>query len=117
VAANTPGEAVFLAGASASGWIGVLSGRRVLLAGELRPPADYGRRKDAERLLLTSPDVETVRRVAQQMGVDYLAVDAALLREYGAPLPRLGASEAYELAFANDSVAIWRVRTPAGPVR
>jgi len=117
VARNTPTDAVFAAGPSASTWIGVLAGRRVLLTGAVHPPADYQRRKQAEEVLLTSPDPDVVTRVARRLGVDYLAIDKPHYEEYGGKsLPRLGVSDVYERAYGNDAVEIWRVRHPEPPM-
>ena len=80
---NTPPDAVFLAGPLSSSWIPVLSGRRVLLTGDARPPSDYRERKETERLLLRSSDAEAIQRAARAAGISFLAIDRPLSRAYG----------------------------------
>jgi hypothetical protein len=108
---NTPRDAVFLAGRSASAWIPVLAGRRVLLAADTRPPADYPARKEAERLMLLSRDPALIRAAAQRMGVTHVAVDRLMVEEYGEEaLAGLGKLPCYEPLYYNAAVRILRVR-------
>ena len=108
---NTPHDAVFLAGRSASSWIPVLAGRRVLLAADTRPPADYAARKEAERIMLLSRDPALIRAAAQRMGVTHVAIDRLMTEEYGEEaLTGLGKLPAYEPLYYNAAVRILRVR-------
>jgi hypothetical protein len=108
---NTPPDAVFLAGRSASAWIPVLAGRRVLLAADTRPPADYASRKEAERVMLLSRDPALIRAAAQRMGVTHVAIDRLMTDEYGEEaLAGLGKLPCYEPLFYNAAVRILRVR-------
>lgn len=82
---RTPPAAVFAAGRIAATWIPALTGRKVLLAenGKLLPP-DLEQRKAVERTLLLSQDPDEIRAAAARYGVRYVAIDEALVAEYGA---------------------------------
>jgi hypothetical protein len=81
---GTPKDAVFVAGRDAASWIPALTGRRVVLAegGRLMPP-DKDERKHVERTLLLSDDPGKIRGAALRYGVTHLAIDDALVQEYG----------------------------------
>jgi len=81
---GTPRDAVFVAGREAASWIPALTGRRVVLAegGRLTPP-DRDERKNVERTLLLSDDPGKIRGAALRYGVTHLAIDDALVQEYG----------------------------------
>jgi hypothetical protein len=112
VRTQTPPDAVFVAGSSASSWIPVLAGRRVLLAAEARPPRDYAERKQAERALL-SGDGDAVLRAARAFGVSYLAVDRPMREEYGEDsISRLADVPVYKKVYSNSAVLILEVRPP-----
>jgi hypothetical protein len=83
VRTHTTRGAVFVAGRAAATWIPVLAGRQVLLAegGQLWP-RDYAARKRAERILLLSDDPGVLRATAERFGIDYVAIDDELVREY-----------------------------------
>jgi hypothetical protein len=81
---QTPAGAIFVAGRSSGTWIPVLAGRRLLLGPGKLQPRDAAARKQAERILLTSDDLELVRATAGQFGVTHVAVDSSLVEEYGA---------------------------------
>lgn len=107
---NTPADAVFVAGKSACIWIPVFGGRRVLLAANSRPPADYELRKEAERTLILSHDPESIRAAARRVGVSYIAVDRAMIEEYGkAATDALAALPVYEQVFENAAVTILKI--------
>jgi hypothetical protein len=108
---NTPKDAVFAAGRSTAIWIPALAGRRVLLAGDSRPPADYAERKAVERVLFTSGDPAAVRAAAARYGVTHLAIDASVEQEYGlAALDGIGKRAAYEPLYLDGPVRLLRVR-------
>lgn len=110
---HTAPDAVFVAGSSASSWIPVLAGRRVLLAAEARPPGDYLERKQAERRLLVSGDVAEILRTASAFGVTHLAVDRPMREEYGdEAVTRLESLPAYKKVFANSALLILEIRPP-----
>lgn len=108
VRAHTAADAVFAGGEQSATWLPVLAGRRVLLSAGFRPPADYARRRDVERILLTSPDPRARRAAAAEYGVTHLALDDDLRRTYGAPPPAAG--DAYLSVFRNEWVEILRLR-------
>jgi hypothetical protein len=108
---NTDTRAVFVAGNDACIWIPALAGRRVLLAGESRPPRDYAARKEAERILLLSRKPDLIRETARRFGVDYLAVDGPMLLEYGEEeLEGLGQLPVYEMQYQSSAVRIFKIR-------
>jgi hypothetical protein len=108
---NTPGDAVFLAGNEASVWIPALAGRRVLLIGAARPPADYAERKQVERVMLTSRDPALILAAARRYGIGYVAIDAPLQKEYGEEaLAGLGRLPVYEPVYASSAVRILKLR-------
>jgi hypothetical protein len=81
---GTPRDAVFVAGREAASWIPALTGRRVMLAeGGRLMPADKDERKNVERTLLLSDDPGKIRGAALRYGVTHLAIDDALVQEYG----------------------------------
>jgi hypothetical protein len=111
VRSNTPKDAVFVAGNEACIWIPALAGRRVLLAGASRPPRDYAARKEAERTLLLSRKPELIRATAERFGVDYLAVDGAMLLEYGEDeLAGLGRLPVYQMQYQSSAVRIFKIK-------
>jgi hypothetical protein len=111
---NTPRDAVFLAGRQSGTWIPVLAGRRILLASDARPPADYEGRKEAERVLLRSGDARLIAETARRYGVTHLAIDEPMTEEYGADaLKGIGRVPGYEVVFANKLVRILAIR-PVG---
>jgi hypothetical protein len=108
---NTAKDAVFAAGNSACTWIPAFSGRRVLLAGDARPPRDYAARKEAERILLLSRKSELIRATAARFGVDYIAIDGPMLLEYGEEaLDGLGKLPVYEPVYVSSAVRILRIK-------
>jgi hypothetical protein len=112
---HTPRQAVFAAGPNAATWIPVLSGRRILIATDARPPADYEARKEAERVLLTSRDPQLIVDTARRFGVTHVAIDAPLTEEYGEEvLKGIGRIPAYDVAYADKLVRILAVRATPG---
>jgi hypothetical protein len=108
---HTPPRAVFAAGSSASSWIPVLAGRRVLLAAEARPPGDYEARKQVERVLLTSADPGEIRRAARLYDVTHLAVDRPMREEYGDDLiARLDGVPAYRKVYSSAAILILEIQ-------
>jgi hypothetical protein len=111
-------DAVFVAGPSASTWIPALTGRRVLLAGLARPPADAAERKEAERTLLVSRDPERILETARRWGVTHLAVDAPMTDEYGADRLRgLGRVPVFDVIYWDRAIRIIAIREPLGQGR
>jgi hypothetical protein len=111
---NTRADARFVAGRDAAVWIPALSGRKVLLAenGKLLPP-DHSARKEMERVLLTEPDADAVRRAAAPLRVTHVAIDEPLVHEYGgASFQSLAPSPAWRQVFANAAVRILELRSP-----
>ena len=107
---NTPGDAIFAAGPSAAIWIPALAGRRVLIAGDFRPPKDWAARKAVERVLVTSRSPEEIRAAARRYGIGYLALDPPLEDEYGAEaVAGIGKVPAYETLYLDASVKILRI--------
>jgi hypothetical protein len=112
IRANTPADAVFVAGRSSGMWIPALTGRRVLLAhaGKLLPK-DHDARKEAERTLLTGEDEGQVRAAAQRWGVTHLAIDEELMHEYGAEgFMALGNRPWHRTVFANSAARLVELR-------
>jgi hypothetical protein len=108
---NTPGDAVFLAGDEACVWIPALAGRRVLLIDAARPPADYAARKEVERVMLTSRDPDLIHAAARRYGIDYVAIDEPMRKEYGPEmLAGLGRLPVYEPVYFNSAVRILKLR-------
>jgi len=108
---NTPTDAVFLAGGEASTWIPALAGRRVLLIGAARRPADYAERKEVERTMLASRDPHLILAAARRYGIGYVAIDEPMTKEYGAEtLAGLGRLPAYEPVYTSSAVRILRLR-------
>jgi hypothetical protein len=111
---NTPRDAVFVAGKEAASWIPALTGRRVVLAegGELMPP-DRAQRKQIERTLLLSDDASAIRSAAARYGVTHVAIDAALVEEYGvAGFDDLARAPALKTVFANSAARIVALPQP-----
>lgn len=105
---RTPKDAVFVAGKQAASWIPALTGRRVVLAegGMLKPP-DERERKAIERTLLLSDDLAKIREAATRYGVTYVAIDDALVQEYGVTGSfDLARAPAFKTVFANSAVRI-----------
>lgn len=105
---RTPKDAVFVAGKEAASWIPALTGRRVVLAegGMLKPP-DERERKAVERTLLLSDDLAKIREAATRYGVTFVAIDDALVQEYGvAGFFDLARAPAFTTVFANSAVRI-----------
>jgi hypothetical protein len=112
IRANTPKDAVFVAGRSSGMWIPALTGRRVLLAhaGKLLP-GDHDARRSAERVLLTAEDERTVKETAAQWGVTHLAIDEELMHEYGAEgFMALANRPWHRTAFANTAARLVELR-------
>jgi hypothetical protein len=108
---NTPRRAVFLAGRQPATWIPILAGRRILLAADARPPADYAARKEAEHVLLLSRDAKRIRETAQRFQITHVAIDQSMIDEYGEEtLKGLGKLSVYEPAYHDHSVRILAVR-------
>jgi hypothetical protein len=111
---NTPRDAVFVAGKEAASWIPSLTGRRVVLAegGKLMPP-DRAERKETERTLLLSDDMAKIRAAAARYGVTHVAIDGALLQEYGVSgFDELARAPAFKTVFANSAARIVALEPP-----
>jgi hypothetical protein len=65
-------DAVFVASANTASWITALSGRRVLLMGDYRPPKDYEKRKDLEERMLSPAREETFREAQKRYHVSHV---------------------------------------------
>jgi hypothetical protein len=116
IRARTPRDAVFAAGPSSATWIPVLAGRRVLLASDARPPADYEARKQAERVLLTSHDPDAVRAAARPWRVTHVAIDPRTRLEYGGALRADAPGHpAYERVYTSPALVVLALRR--GPDR
>lgn len=105
---RTPKDAVFLAGKDAASWIPALTGRRVVLAegGRLMPP-DKDERKQVERTLLFSDDPAKLRGAALRYGVTHVAIDDALVQEYGVSgFDELARAPAFRTLYANSAARI-----------
>ena len=108
---NTPRDAVFVTGRQAGTWIPVLAGRRILLARDARPPADYKERADAEEALLLSRDPARITAAARRFGVTHVAIDANLVEDYGEEtFKRLGRLPNYEMVYFDHLVRILKIR-------
>jgi hypothetical protein len=105
---NTPPEAVFLAGPFASSWIPALTGRRVLLTGHARPPADYELRKQVETLLMLGTNLDRMRQFADAYGVTHVAVDPPMMKEYG--FTWFKRPDVYETLYRSSAIKIMRLR-------
>jgi hypothetical protein len=113
---NTPRDAVFIAGRGAGTWIPVLAGRRILLARDARPPADYKARADAEAALLFSRDPQKIAEAARRFHVTHIAIDTNLMDEYGEEaFKRMGRLPNYEMVYFDHIVRILKIKPmPAG---
>lgn len=112
---NTPPDALFVAGRSASIWIPVLAGRRVLLTDDSRPPRDFDERRRAERDIVLSRSPERILAAARRYGVTHLAVDHAMIEAYGEErLAGIARLPAFELVYRSPAIRILRIRGPDG---
>jgi hypothetical protein len=108
---HTSPHAVFLTGRQSGTWIPILAGRRILLAADARPPADYEARKEAERTLLLSHDPQLITETARRYGITYIAIDEPMTEEYGAEaLKGIGRVPAYEVVYTDRLVRIVAIR-------
>jgi hypothetical protein len=113
---NTPRDAVFAAGPTASTWIPALTGRRVLLTGTVRPPADYYARKGAEWVLMTGTDLARLHEAAAAFGVTHLAADKELMHDYG--FEWFKRPDVYETLYRSSALKIMSLRRERlGPPR
>jgi hypothetical protein len=110
---HTAPIAVFVAGSSASSWIPALAGRRVLLAADARPPADYAARKEVERALLAGGSPEEILRAARPFGITHLAVDRPLREEYGDEAIARLTEPVWARVFENSAILILELRGAA----
>lgn len=111
---NTAVDSIFVAGKDAASWIPALTGRRVVLAegGRLMPP-DQGERKGVERTLLLSDDVAKIRAAALRYGVTHVAIDDALVQEYGVSgFDDLARAPVFRTLFANSAARIVALELP-----
>jgi hypothetical protein len=80
--------------------------------GELMPP-DRAQRKQIERTLLLSDDASAIRSAAARYGVTHVAIDAALVEEYGvAGFDDLARAPALKTVFANSAARIVALPQP-----
>jgi hypothetical protein len=115
---NTPPGAVFVAGRHAGTWIPILAGRRILIASDARPPANYIDRKEAEVAILMSRDPKTIAETARRYGVTHLAIDEAMTAEYGEEtLKGLGKLPVFEPVYWNKLVRILAIKPEAARER
>ena len=77
-------DAVFVALPDTACWIAALSGRRVLLIGDYRPPIDYEERRELMNSLLSEPREETFREAAERFQVSHLVLES---RDGGPEVP------------------------------
>ena len=113
---TTPRDAVFVAGRR-----GQLDpradGRRVVLAegGRLMPP-DKDERKNVERTLLLSDDPGKIRGAALRYGVTHLAIDDALVQEYGVSgFEALAKGPLFRTLYVNSAAPYRRARAAVTP--
>jgi hypothetical protein len=113
----TPRDAVFAASLGTAKAIPGLTGRRVLLLGDARPPADFELRAHVERTLFRRRNVRRVRAAAGRYGVTHVIVDDQARHLYGIEKPR--AQGAYVRVFQNSDYTVYalRQRGAASPSR
>ena len=68
-------NAVFVASPDIACWISALSGRRVLLIGDYRPPVDYKERRELMDSLLNEPSEEMFLEAADRFQVSHLVLE------------------------------------------
>jgi hypothetical protein len=112
IRAHTRGDAVFVASFETASMIPALTGRRVLLIGDARPPRDYVARRRVARTLLRERDAEKVRQAAALHGVTHLVIDRHVREEYLVTAP--ASADAFDLAYRDRNVSIYALRG-AGP--
>ena len=88
---ETPLDAVFVASAHTASWIAALSGRRVLLIGDFRPPRDYHERRALTVRLRDEP--ESFAEAKDRYQVTHLVIE-----EESAPsLPKVYQSDRFQV--------------------
>ena len=83
VRSSTEPDAVFVAGPRIANWVAALSGRRVLLTGDHRPPNDYERRQELLTRLLTEARPVAYHEAYDLYQVTHLALDADFVASLG----------------------------------
>lgn len=84
VLASTSPDDVFMASPDTASWIAAMSGRRVLLTGDYRPPNSYEARQSLTEELLTTRDASVFATASSEYGVTHLVLDRAYLEPLSA---------------------------------
>jgi len=108
---RTPRDAVFAAGVGTAKAIPAFTGRRVLLLGGTRPPADFELRAHVERTLFRRRNVRRVLAAARRYGVTHVVVDDQVRAAYRIEEPR--ARGAYTRVYQNATYTVYAVRRRA----
>jgi hypothetical protein len=106
---ETSPDDVFLAAPGLANWITALSGRRVLLTGDHRPPNDYERREELTRRVLTSRRPGPYREALESYLVTHLALDEEYVSSYGAELSTIRSLAWLELAYQDEGMFVFEI--------
>jgi hypothetical protein len=108
---QTPADSVFVASADTASWIAALTGRRVLLIGDYRPPKDYDEREALEGRLLREAREETFREAENRYQVSHIVSESG----FGASA-ELGRLPWLRSVYDGDGLAVFEiVREPSPP--
>ena len=105
----TDPDAVFVAGPRTASWIAALSGRRVLLAGSLRPPNDYERRRDLTERMLERPDPDGFEAAHNEYHVTHVVLDSDLMEEFDVDRAALASLPWLTKVYGNDELSVYEL--------
>ena len=107
VRAYTDRNDVFLASPELANWITALSGRRVLLTGDHRPPNDYERRAELTRRVLTSDEPGPYREAHEDYLVTHLALDEDYSASFDTELSRIASLPWLKLVYQEGTLYVF----------
>ena len=109
VRTHTDRADVFLASPELANWITALSGRRVLLTGDHRPPNDYERRAELTRRVLTSDEPGPYREAHKDYLVTHLALDEDYAASFDTELSRIASLPWLKLVYQDGTLHVFAV--------
>lgn len=111
---RTGPDSVFVASPAMANWIAALSGRRVLLTGDHRPPRDYEHRAELLSQILTIRSREVYRQASELYSVSHIVIDQEFQKSFEIEPVQFEVLPWLETVYRDDSLEVFELRLTGG---